>query len=290
MIRSSNVILFSLLLTISGSVLSTPIVSEFEKYNFYANTKKTKKGLNLYTGLNRSNAYGLYLKSQAEFKSDVYKHSLSTGLRRIIGPMRNTFSFTATTSDYFNLASAKKTIKFDSEFKKLKARYILKQKNIIHEAEGRFSFLGANFISTLGESMRRETDADKAYFIKINAQYRVVDFFGKISTTSSRVDTSYFFKSLTRRRFGWTLRGELHFTNAATWDSQAFNASLNMNQVDLYLSYKKKLQNESRKTYSGTIKIKKGLGKLNLAFEVEFANGEYKDSRLVMMMPQLNLN
>jgi len=288
--RSGNVVLSLLLFVLSGSAWSAALVSELGKYNFYVSTKETKKGPNLYTGLNRSSQFGLYLNSKAEFKSDSYKHSLSTGLRRTFGPIRNTLSFTATTSDYFDLAAAKKTVKFSSEFKKLKTRYILKQKSITHEAEGRFSLLGANLVSTFGESISRTTDVNKTYFIKMNTQYRIVDLTGKISTTSSRVDTRYYFKSLTQRRFGWALRGELHLTNTPSWDSQAFKAELAMQQTGLHVSYIQKIKRDLQRKKSSTVKINKGLGKLNLALEVEFANGEYKDVKLAMMLPEIRLD
>ncbi|NOY74122.1 MAG: hypothetical protein GXP14_17440 [Gammaproteobacteria bacterium] len=290
MVRSGNIISLLLLLTMSDSVMSAPLVSAFDKYKFYAKTKETKKGPNLYTGFDRSNEFGLYFNSQANFESKAYNHSLSTGLRRSIGSTQNILSFTAITSDYFDLASAKKTIKLDSEFKKFKTRYTLNQQSISHEAEGRFALFNTNIVSTLGESISRTADADNVYFVKMNAQYRIVDLAGKISTTSSKVDTRYFFKSLTRRRFGWTLRGELYFINTDAWESQGFNASLDMKQVDLYVEYKQKLPHQLQKTRSGVFKLKRGIGKLNLAFEVEFADGEYKDSKLVMMLPQLNLD
>jgi len=162
-------------------------VPELGKYNFYANTQDTKKGPSLDTGLRRSNEFGFYVKSKAKFKSKAYKHSLSTGLQRAIGSTHNTLSFTATTSDYFDLASVKKTVKFSSAFKKLKARYILKKKSITHEAEGRFSLLGTNLISTFGESRSRTKGSDKTYFVKMNTQYRIIDLTGKISRTSSKV-------------------------------------------------------------------------------------------------------
>ncbi len=285
-----NVVLSLLLFVLSGSASSAPLVSEFEKYNFYVNTKETRKGPNLDTGINRSGKFGLYLNSKAQFKSDSYKHSLSTGLRRTVGPVHNTLSFTATTSDYFDLATAKKTIKFSSQFKKLKARYILKQKRVIHEAEGRFSLLGANLISTFGESISRTTKREKTYFIRMNTQYRIVDLTGKISTTSSRVDTRYSFKSMTQRRFGWALRGELHFTSTPNWDSQAFNAKLDMKQVSLHVSHRQKIQYNAQRKKSSIVKINKGLGKLNLALEVEFANGTYKDVKLAMMLPEIRLD
>lgn len=288
--RRGSVTLVLLLLTLSCSALSAPLMSELGKYNFYVNTKETKKGPNLDTGLNRSTKFGLYLKSKAEFKSDRYKHSLSTGLRRTFGPVHNTFSFTATTSDYFDLASVKKTVQFSSAFKKLKARYILRQKSVTHEAEGRFSLLGANLISTFGESISRTADADKTYFVKMNTQYRIVDLTGKISTTSSRVDTRYYFKSLTQRRFGWALRGELHFTNTSSWDSQAFKANLDMEQVSLHVSYKQQIQRDLQRKKSSIFKINREVGKLNLALEFEFANGEYKDVKLAMILPQIKFD
>ncbi|VAW86214.1 hypothetical protein MNBD_GAMMA16-913 [hydrothermal vent metagenome] len=288
--RSGSVTLLLLLLTLSYSALSAPLVSELGKYNFYANTKDTKKGPNLNAGLKRSNDFGLYINSKAEFKSEIYKHSLSTGLRRAIGSTDNTLSFTATTSDYFDLASTKKTVEFSSVFKKLKARYILKKKSIIQEAEGRFSLLGASLISTFGESRSRIRSADKTYFVKMNTQYRIIDLTGKISTTSSRVDTLYSFKSLTQRRFGWALRGDLHVTNTPDWDSQVFKANLNMQQVSLHVSYKQKLQRNLQRKKSGFVKINREMGKLNLALEVEFANGGYKDVKLAMMLPEIKFD